>query len=298
MKIGVADPNKFKFSGQLINHWQSQGHHLLAHVCNLEEHEFCDVVFYDAASANVAFYCKNMKRQKKVIVRALDVENYMNYYKDFNWDKIDHLIFLNESQKKLLTSHSDFTCPEEKMLIIPPGVNMNIYTIPKKKRGKKAVFVGRGWIGKNAVGAIDVIYELNKIDPGWELYLRTDKFDPRWWTKYFDYRVSRCGFPIHIEEETEDMKRYLDDKDLMIVSSFKEAFSYVAAEAMAMGIPTVINDWYGSEDVWPKELIYTTPSEAASSALKLINRPPEYFRDIIKDRYDEEIMFKKIDALL
>lgn len=299
MKIGLADVNKFKFSQQLIDHWKRQGYKVVKHTCNLEEHEHCDVVFYDTASNNVSYYCKSMRRQKKVIVRAIDIENYMNYYKDFVWNKIDYLVFLNKAQKQLLTRHEDFNCPEEKMKIIPPGVNLAHFNIrSKKKRGKKAVFVGRGWIGKNIAGAIDVVYELNKLDPGWELYLRTDKYDPRWWKQYCDYRKDQCGFNIYIEPQVDNMADYLNDKDLMIVSSFKEAFSYVAAEALAMGIPTVINNWYGAKEVWPEELIYNTPSEAAGLVVKLLKKPQEFFRKIVEDNYSEKRMLEAFDKLI
>ena len=298
VKIGVADVNKFKFSRSLIEHWKRLGHEVISHMYNLERHEFCDVVFYDSASANVVYYCKAMKRQKKVIVRAIDIENYMNYYKGFIWDKIDYFIFLNTSQKELMQNNNDFDCPEEKIRVIPPGVNMNTFTLKKAPAGKKAVFVGRGWIGKNVAGAIDVVYELNKLDPGWELHLRCDKFDPRWWKKYINYKIEKCGFPVHLDAEAPDMNQYLEDKDLMIVSSFKEAFSYAAAEAMAKGIPAVINHWYGVDTVWAKELSYFTPSEGAAKAVVQFKRSREDIRKYIEDNYTEKKMLKEMDKLV
>jgi glycosyltransferase involved in cell wall biosynthesis len=269
MKIGIADPNSRKFTQQLIDHWESKGHEIMYHVVNLDEHGECDVVFYDMAANNVAFYSKNMPRQKKVIVRSLDIENYMNYYQQFDWDKIDYFIFLNEHQKKLLTRHPDFTCPEEKIKIIPPGVNLNQLTLQAKKTcEKKAVFLGRGWIGKNTAGAIDVIYELNKLDPGWTLFVRADKADPRWWDRYVSFRAESLGVNVVFDKEVApSINSYLEDMDLMIVPSFKEAFSYVAAEALAKGIPTVINNWYGAREVWDEKFIYNTASEAAKKYL-------------------------------
>jgi glycosyltransferase involved in cell wall biosynthesis len=300
MKIGVADPNSFKFSKQLIDHWQAQGHEIIKHVANIDKHNDCDVVFYDMASNNVAFYSKSMPRQKKTIVRALDIENYMNYYQQFDWDKIDYLIFINNAQKGLLTRHPDFTCPDNKIKVIPPGVNLDQLTLQvKKKCEKKAVFVGRGWIGKNTAGAIDVIYELNKLDPGWELHIRADKYDPRWWERYVSYRADSLGVKCIFDTlYTPSMNSYLENMDLMIVPSFKEAFSYTAAEALAKGIPTVINNWYGAKEVWPEEYLYNTPSEAAKKYLEQVKQPKETRRQLIKDRYDEKYMFEKIDSLL
>lgn len=297
MKIGVSDVNKYKFSQQLIDHWVEQGHEVDYSIYH--ETSFItdfDVVFYDFAAVNVVQLCKEKKRGKKVIVRGLDVEHYMTYHHNFDWDLIDYYIVLNPAQLRLLRE-KDFTCPEEKVKIIPPGVSLTKFTVKKAPPTKKAVFLGRFWIGKNHVGAIDLVHELNKLDPGWSLHLRGLGPDPRWWAKYFRYRMEEADFPIEIDgTHEEDLNAYLEDKDLMIVPSYKEAFSYAGAEAMAKDIPAVFNNWYGSKEVWPEEIIYNTPSEGAA----LVHRgwEPGYFRKIIEDRYDENRMFKEIDALL
>lgn len=297
MIIGVSDIDKWNFSEQLIKHWESQGHEIRKSMYH--ETDFinqCDVVWYDFASINVVELGKEQQKPKaKIIVRAIDIENYMNYCDGFNFDYIDHYIFLNNKQKEMMQAHPGFKMPEEKIHVIPMGVDLDKFTLKKTKPGKKAVFVGRLWIGKNVVGAIDLIYELKKTCPKWTLHIRGDRYDPRWWKKYADHRIKELGVEVVYDQRVDDMNEYLEDKDLMIMPSFKEAFSYVTCEALAKGIPTVINNWYGAKDIWPEEFIYNTPSEGARLADVLTAREPEYFR---KFAYDEKDMFKKIDALL
>jgi glycosyltransferase involved in cell wall biosynthesis len=300
MKIGVVDPDKWNFSQQLIDHWEEMGHEVVKSMYH--EPKFvksCDVVYYEYASQMVVELAKGGKKPDKCIVRGIDVENYMNYYKNFNWDLIDHFILLNEKQLEIYTNRPDFTCPKEKIEIIPPGIDMSKYTLRPNPKKKKAVFVGRLWIGKNVAAAVDVVYELNKRDPGWELYIRGDRPDPRWWKKYLEHRVETCGFPVHFDERVDDMNAYLEDKDVTLIPSYKEAFSYVTAEAMAKGIPALINDWYGAKQVWPATYIYRTPSEAAEmyyDSLQLIE--PKEHRKVVADKYDEKFMFNKIDKLM
>lgn len=302
MKIGVCDPDKFTFSQQLIDHWESLGHEVdKSMYFEPDRVDGYDVMFFDYASMRVQEMCAHKFPPKRVVVRAIDVENYMTYCNEFDWDKIDAFIVLNEAHKKLYLNKHYFRCPEHKIHVIAPGINPVNFKLKQAPVGKKAVFVGRDWIGKNVVGAIDVVSELNKLEDGWELHIRgsLEKQDPRWWRKYVEHRADAVDFPIHFDPYVEDMNNYLEDKDLMLVPSFKEAFSYAAAEATAKGIPALINNWYGADDVWPQEYIYNTPSEAALKYHnKLKHMDPQKIRDWTIERYDEQIMFDKIDALM
>lgn len=299
MKIGVADPNKFKFSHILIDHWESLGHEVVKTVTNSKTHNECDAVFYEQASANVVHYSENMPRQKRVVVRAIDIENYMNYYKRFDWDKIDYFVVLNEAQKRLFTERPDFDCPPEKLKVIQCGVDMDKFTLKKKPKGQKAVFVGGMNFLKNPDGAIDLIYELNKIDPGWVLHVRGKQVSRRQYRKYLEYRAEQLNVKLIIDDRQEDMNEYYEDKDLCIVSSYKEAFSYAGAECMAKGVPVLMNNWYGAYTVWPPVMIYNTPSEGAKLYMKFLkDKQPKFFRDWIGEKYPAKKMIKEIDRLM
>lgn len=299
MKIGVCDPNRFKFSRILIDHWENQGHEVVKHIANLDKHNECDAVFYEQASAPVIHYSEKMPRQKHVVVRAIDIENYMNYYKRFDWDKIDYFVVLNKAQKKLFTDRHDFDCPPEKIKVIQCGVEMDKFTLKQKPQGKRAVFVGGKYPMKNPDGAIDLVYELNKLDPGWKLHLRGKDCNDRAYRKYLEHRADELGIEIIHDKQQEDMNEYYEDKDLMIVPSHKEAFSYVAAEAIVKGIPAVINNWYGAYDVWGEEMVYNTPSEGARKALELLKMDRKDIRQgIIDNGYTAERMIKEIDKLM
>lgn len=301
MIIGVSDPDNFTFSQQLIDHWVSCGHTVKQSLYHEEKFVAeCDVVFYDFASINVQQLAKFGKKPKKCIVRAIDVENYMNYHMEFNYDLIDHFIFLNRAQYQMLKDR-EFKCPESKVHIIPPGINMNKYTLSKKSEDDttKIVFVGRLWIGKNVLEAIQIAKAWWELGKNVELYIRGDKPDPRWWKKRVEHEISSCKFPVFMDNRVDDMNEYLEDKDVMLVPSFKEAFSYVTAEALAKGIPVLTANWYGAKEVWPEWMIYNNIQETFQMYETIREqKTPEHLRLIVKDKYDEQIMFERIDALL
>lgn len=294
MKIGVSDSNQYKFSGQLIEHWQKMGHEVRMSIYH--EPEFikeCDVVFYDFADGCAIEMTKEGIRAKKCIIRGIDIDLYVNYFRNINYDLVDHFIVLCDRTYDMVSG----VVPENKLHKIQCGVNLDKFTLKKKPAGKRAVFVGRLWIGKNVAGAIDVVSELNKIDKGWTLHIRGERFDPAWWEDFVMNKVKRAKFPILFDDPIDDMNEYLEDKDLSIVSSYKEAFSYAGAEAMAKGIPTLFADWPGARSIWPS-YVYTTPRDAAQLYLKNLKGNNNRHREFVKKMYDENIMFNKIDALL
>lgn len=294
MIIGVSDSNQYKFSGQLIEHWEKQGHEVRKSIYH--EPDFvkeCDAVFYDFADGCALQMSKEGVKAKKCIVRGIDIDLYAKHFHNINYDLVDHFIVLCDRTKKMVEN----TVPEKKLRVIQCGVSLEKFTLKKKYKTKKAVFVGRLWIGKNVAGAIDVVTELNRLDPGWTLHIRGERFDPVWWEDFVMNKIKLAEFPVTFDDPVADMNEYLEDKDLSIISSYKEAFSYAGAEALAKGIPAVFADWPEARDLWPG-YTYSTPRQAADLYLNNLQNFRDEHRAFIKRKYDEQIMFSKIDALL
>jgi len=299
MKIRISDTNCGKFSKQLEEHWQSQGHDVKRSM--YYEHEFldADMYFFDSADNTVIhFSTEKKKRPPIVIVRSLDIDIWHQYYLKWDFDWIDHWIFINDTMRDWSFKEESFKKPEKtKVHTINCGVDMNKFSLRKnKKRNKKIAWIGRFWIAKNVAGAIKIVKELNRRDPGWSLHLLGTRFDPGWWKAYCENLISEQNFPITIDEHAVSVSEWLEDKDYFLLTSFKEAFSYVTAEAMSKGLKPVINNFWGCKELWPKEYIYDTHGEAADIILNGEYDPNKY-RRFIKDNYNQDIMFKKIDAL-
>ena len=296
--IGVSDPDNFTFSRQLFDHWAKQGHEIRTSLYHEESFtEECDVVFYDFCSQAVGELKRFGKKPKRVIIRAMDIEIYDFDFEHMNWDLVDYLVFVSEHTKRMALEDRHNTCPESKIRVVSNGVNMDQWTLKKSNTGKKALFCGRLWIGKNPAGALDVVHELNKKDPGWSLTFRAENCDPPWYNKYFQHRCKTENFPIDFVGRVDDLNTFYDNYDLLILPSFKEAFSYVTAECLAKGIPCLVNDWYDAHGVWPSSYIYRTPSEAVEKYEKIKNWKTEFHR-ANAEKYDENYMFEAFDKML
>jgi len=296
--IGVSDPDNYTFSQQLIDHWKEQGHEVRQSLYHEESFTSdCDVVFYDFCSAAVGELKRLGVKPKRVIIRAVDIEIYDFNWQDMDWKLVDYLVFISNHTKQLALDRG-LNCPKNKIKVIPPGVNMDKWTLKKKNGGKKALYCGRLWIGKNPAGAVDVVHELEKRSQGWSLTYRGDRCDPPWYERYFQHRYETENFPVNFEERVEDLNSYYDNFNLLILPSYKEGFSYVVAECLAKGIPCLINDWYNARGVWPDKYVYRTPSEAAEKYYgHLINLTPDENRKAVEE-YDEKYMFESFDKML
>lgn len=301
MILGISDPDNFTFSQQLADHWRSLGHEVRQSLYHEKSYaEECDAVFYDFLSVAPREMTIQNERCKRCVVRGIDIELYDGYWEEIDFKMVDHLIFISEAHRRMMEERMGEKYPKEIVSVVPPGINMDKYTLVERpiETNKKALYLGRNWIAKNHIGALDVVYELNKLDPGWSLEVRGDGADPNWWRQYCKNREETMGIKVEYVGRVDDVNAYMKQFELVIVPSFKEAFSYTACEALAQGIPVLINNFYGSREIWPDEIVYNTPSEAAFMYFdNLIHKEPKYFRDIAS-KYDEKIMFNKIDKMM
>ena len=92
------------------------------------------------------------------------------------------------------------------------------------------------------------------------------------------------------------MEAFYQRMDYILVTSHKEAFSYAAAEGMATGLKPVINNFFGSNDIWPDKYRFSSIHEAVEMIGEGSYEPEEY-RAYIEQNYDAERMFKQYDEL-
>jgi len=299
MKIRISDTNNGKFTQQLMDHWEEQGHDVKRSM--YYEHEFAeeaDMYFFDCADMTTEHFCKaKRKRPKKVIIRSLDIDVWHRYYNNIDFDWVDDWIFINDHLRNKVFDDWKFPKPKNtKVHTIHCGVDTNDFSLRKDtSRGTRVAFVGRLWIGKGVADAVKIVRDLNYRKPGHSLHILGQNADPHWWDNYLDYLMEEQDFEITIYEHVPDVSAWLEDKTYLVMTSPKEAFSYAVAEAMSKGIKPAINNFWSVDKLWPEEYVYTTHREATD--ILLGNYEPHKYRDYILDNYDENYMFNKIDKL-
>ena len=310
MKLAVADSNSRKFSGMIIDSWISKGHEVKYEPGASEFlFEWADLYFIDQHDNNLHYlwqwYQDHPQAKKpKIAVRILDWDFFCQYvptkeqkYADF----IDYAIVIAPHMYELVSKGANYG---DKLHLIRPGVDLDKFTFRDNKDvgGNIAMVTGDIWQMKNVMEGLAFFALLvsrfeNYRD--WKLH---------WRGQYADHA---CYMPTAVEHfiksrglqdrvilypPVDDMNTWLEPMQYIINPSIKEAFSYCIAEAMAKGIKPIINNWYGSEDIWPKKYIYNDFDQAITMAVGRCE--PEEYRKVVEERYDLKRMLREIDEVL
>ncbi len=309
MKIVIHDNAAFKFSQMIAEHWKKRGHEVVQEMgANPALGETADLIYIDFLDSN--FYCyfngpkgdRNPSYPKKrIAVRAIDIDIWMGRHRDpIIWKYMDDMIVINKFYYDMIQKEG--SPPPGKLHLIRPGVDLNKFTLkPNLERGfKVAMVTGNIWEAKAVYEGIRVFQEVVRLSPHspWELHIRGQHINPEWHRVAYDQLIKTTGLAdkITIHPKVHDIAEWYRDKDFILVTSHKEAFSYAAAEGMAVGLKPVINTFFGSEDIWAEKYRFTSLHQAA----KMITEGeynPEGYRRYIKTYYPFERMMQEYDKL-
>lgn len=326
MKIAVADNNALKFTHDLIEHWKAQGHEV-KYESGASEYlaQWADLYYIDTWDNNIHYLWKlyhgvegvsrtpdwDNNKKPKVVVRALDWEVWIGLMRDqamIDW--VDKVIFIAPHIADRV--NQEVTLADSKQEVIRPGVNLGRFT---KKRPDETdgfqlgMVLGDMWKYKNHMGGLDIFTTLYRDDPRWQLHVRGQQensmYDPENWLYYLKSRGIANAVTLY--ERTEDMNAWYEKIDILLHPGQKEAFCYAVGEAMAKDIPVVVNDFLGSDDIWPSSSVYQTHAEAVNMIANIAAGIPSRIqhkhtfispRQYMEMRYDVAQMCREIDDFL
>lgn len=316
MKIAVADNTGFKFTRDLIDYWISLGHEVRSEV-GASEHlaQWADVYWVDFWDNNIHYLWKlyngdpdnnrtpDWDNNKKPIIvcRAIDWEVWVGMARDqriIDW--VDKKICIAPHIEKELRSRNDWG----DLKLIRPGVNIDRFTL--KRRGQTDGFqlgmvLGDLWWYKNHMGGLDIFKTLYDENKKWRLHIRGQHepgdYNPVMFEHYLESRGIKDAVTLY--PRVDDMNEWYENIDILLHPGMKETFCYAVGEALVKGIPTIVNEFYGSDQIWPKDFLYQTHEEA----VKLIKYLPTISSSLpslpahifIKDHYSLERMIKEIN---
>jgi glycosyltransferase involved in cell wall biosynthesis len=138
--------------------------------------------------------------------------------------------------------------------VIPNGVDLDKLTYREREKGFNIGYAGNIVPTKGILLMFHYFrYLLNK-DDRYRLHLvGLNRFHGRE-GEYYNYYKN--DLPIIEAGETNNINQWLEGVDFLWQPSLTESFSLIIGEAMAKGIKPLINDFYGSRELWPEELIY------------------------------------------
>lgn len=329
MKIAVCDNNSRKFINDLIHHWENSGHEIKEqHPDHSKHHElryeqgaseylaqWADLYYCEDWDNNLAYLYKlyhgehteyppdwDNNKKPMIVVRPLDWTVWLGFCRDqkiIDW--VDKVICIAPHIEKELRAHGDFG---DKLKVIRPGVNLEKFTLKTKQTDGFQLGMAPGdmWKYKNHMGGLDIFTTLYRQDPRWRLHVRgqheNSTYDPVNWDYYLESRGIKDVVTLY--PHMDDMNEFYENIDILLHPGQKEAFCYAVGEAMAKGIPAVINDFYGSQEIWQMPFgpdIYQTHEGAIESILQNKLQPEDY-RNFIKREYSLERQLAETDQFL
>jgi glycosyltransferase involved in cell wall biosynthesis len=276
MNILLHDPYGMKFTADMKEWWEKQGHEVeYQRYYNPKlANEWADVIWFDTTDNNIAsatnpgsaIIADDANYQpwdlhemdltgKKVIVRPIDIEVWQGHQSAAHWDLVNDVIFIADHIREI--------CPPEtmpkltgdtKFHTIPCGVNLDRYTFRERKPGFDIAVISEKWISKGTDLILQIALKLKQIDPRYKIHWLGQRSDANWEYAYFDDFVEHHKLNIeftNILNDGRSVDDFLEDKDYLLHASHKEAFSYATAEAMAKGIRPILHRFYGADNLWP-----------------------------------------------
>jgi glycosyltransferase involved in cell wall biosynthesis/Tfp pilus assembly protein PilF len=220
--------------------------------------EWCDELLIQATK---------LTKTCPIICRLHSYEAFTDMPAQVDWSKVDRLILVSRNVSRVLDQlHS---IPTDKV-IVPNGVDLKKFAIPENKvYGKKICSLGYINYKKNPGLLLHCFKAIHDWDPTFEFHIAGQHQDHRI-RIYMNHALERLKLPVRFDNWVHDVPAYLQDKDFIISTSLFESFHYSIAEGMASGVLPLIHAWPGSEDIYPADYLYDTPSDCVDLVKRLM----------------------------
>lgn len=252
-----------------------------------------DILWFDFADANLIAASKenaDYLKTKKVIARIHAVEYYMNFHHAIDWSCVGDLIFVSDHMRRMCNQDGELPVRQH---VIHNGIDLDKLEFKKRENGFTLGYAGNIVPAKGILTMFHYFRTLLELEPRFKLKLvGLNRFSAR---DLEFYQHFTKGLPIEESGEVEDINKWLDSIDYLWQPSNAESFSLIVGEAMAKGVKPIINNFYGSKELWPEENVYSNMRQF----LKIIEAPyeSEKYRQFV-ERYSLDKEMEKIYDIL
>jgi len=303
MKIAVADNQHLKFDHAIVEYWKTK--HEVEYEPGASENLFqwCDLYYVNYWDNNIHYLWKWHKKNPKVkkpkmICRAIDWDVWTGLARGQQLiDWVDETICIAPHIERKLKAEATFN----NLHLIRPGIHLDRWPLRKARPGYKIIMPVNefDWYLKHTIEGLKIFKSLITIDNRpWRLVIKGKWCQAEFFQALLKHYVEIADLKDKVVFDdiwADDMNAYFEQFDYMLLPSLKEAFSFVTAQCAAKGIKPILNWWYGAEEIWPKEWLYQTEMEGMR--MFLVPPKPKEYRQVVKERYDVQRMFKEYDKV-
>jgi len=299
MKIAIIDECNGKFTNDIREHWEKSHEVRFDKYFDPKLVLWADTTFFDwagnnsqrASDPNDSFWKEiPQPKDRNIILRIHDIDAWVAQHKGVKLEWINHLVFVAKHiQAKVL---SEIELPKTtRVHLIKHGINPNKFIFRERPLDKKIALIGNINEAKNLPLALQVI----AANPGYSLHIVGNGLGG-WQKAYVLDFIARNDLDVYLTEHVDDVGEFLEDKDFLLLTSIKEAFSFVVGEAMSKGIKPLIHHFYGAEDIWPEKYLWNKVSEV--KAMLEGQYSSHEYRDFIDANYSLKKMLDEYNKII
>ena len=178
-----------------------------------------------------------------------------------------HVIVPNDFYKRVfMDSGVDATIE-----VIPHGVDTELYRYKQRPQRKVFKFGSCGYLNERK-GAFEMITAFcSEFDKGEPVELHLHSTDPDLW-----YYKNTVDPRVHITRDSwnfQEVRQFYYDLDCFVFPSRAEGIGYPPREAMSTGLPTIIMNYSGLEDIAKDDIAYVLKPDGYEAANPMREQP-------------------------
>ncbi|WP_448523132.1 glycosyltransferase [Pseudothermotoga sp.] len=257
----------------------------------VQAYKWADVVWLEWANElAVEITNKLEKMDRRIVCRLHSYEALTNaFLEKIDWKKIDTLILVAEHMREVIATYHPkvYEQIKDRTVVIHNGLDLNKFRFKPRGKGYNIAVVANINYKKDPAMWLQVIGQLVKIDPRYNLSIAGDFQDLRYHF-YFTHLLKETGLEKNVIflGRVKNIEDFLDDKNFVLSTSVHEGHPYNIMEAMAVGIKPLIHSYHGAKDQFPKELIFNFIYEIPR--IMQDNYESEKYREFIEKNYPLE----------
>ncbi len=212
----------------------------------------------------------------------------MGFHQAIDWSTVGDLIFVSDHMQRMCDIHPATV----RQHVIHNGLDLKNLTFKVRSNGFNIAYAGNIVPAKGILTMFHYFRELRRFGDFKLKMAGLNRFSAR---DLEFYKHCTKDLPVEETGETGDINNWLEDVNYLWQPSHAESFSLIVGEAMAKGIKPLINNFYGSTELWPPENVYND----FTSFLDIIEKPydSQKYREFAK-RYSLDNEMEQIYKLL
>jgi len=295
MKVLSLTPFNNNWQGYYKKFFEARGHEFRAvKAWDVKDLEWADVAICNWSDELAIQLTRQEKKYCKYIVVLRSYEIFCIDQMQIDWDKVDHLIFVNDYIKQ--TFEVNFPYCKTRKSVIYNAIDLDEWEKQDHAKGSKIALVAN----INHKKGIQMLpHILAALPQEYTLHIAGAMQEPRFFA-YLTYMSKALGLwntRIFYEGEQEDIQGWLKDKDYVLLASPVEGNPNCIIEALALGIKPVVHNFPGSQGQFHEESMFNTIEEA----VKIITSKDYYskdYREYAEQNYNFMEQYLKIEGVM